>query len=179
MFWEIHVPKHKGEKTVFCFLSHDLAIGPTCEFEHRSLNTPANAQVMRAINQEHDSSERMMMTVLWLSQTWQELIVFKINRHNVTKEALLWCDLPQRFLDGVLVRVTKVRHVHPSWTRSFLNSPETKFAHMDGSTKTFLSQHLENWILFLPLICKNFTWKFEYVPLRCTHLFIHNLHRLI
>lgn len=104
---------------------------------------------------------------------------FKINRYNVTKEALLWCNLPQRFLDGALVRVTKVRHVHPSWTRSFLNSPETKFAHMDRSTKTFLSQHLENWILFLPLICKNFTWKFEYVPLRCTHLFIHNLHKLI
>lgn len=49
-------------ETVFCFLSHDLAVGPTHEFEQRSLNPPANAQVMKAITQEHDSSKRMMMT---------------------------------------------------------------------------------------------------------------------
>lgn len=119
MFWEIQVPKHKEEKTVFCFLSYDLAVGPTHEFEHRSLNPPANAQVMKAITQEHDSSKRVMMTCPVTLTNVTRTDPFKVNRHNVTKEALLWCNLPQRFLDRVVVRVTKVRHVHPSWPGPF------------------------------------------------------------
>ena len=76
-------------ETVFCFLSHDLAVGPTHEFEHRSLNPPANAQVMKAITQEHDSSKRMMMTCSVTLTNVTRTDPFKVNRHNVTKEALL------------------------------------------------------------------------------------------
>lgn len=84
MFWEIHVPKHK-EETVFCFLSHDLVLGPTHEFEHIN-KTPANAQnvrqllkVMKVITQEQESSKSVMTPLLWISQTLQELVVLKLT----------------------------------------------------------------------------------------------------